>query len=158
MQVLVNPDHHIVGDEDLTARVQGVVEGRLDRFAGRITRVEVHLNDLNSSKLGERDKRAMMEARIGGMRPIAVSHEAPTLAEAIHVAAGKLERAIEHALGKLQDTNGRAASQRAPAQDAEVGGPAATDGQWQGQHTASVEALQQLERTEADHQGMRQPS
>ncbi|HEX3844397.1 MAG TPA: HPF/RaiA family ribosome-associated protein [Steroidobacteraceae bacterium] len=136
MQVLVNSDHHIVGDEDLTARVQGVVEGRLDRFEGRITRVEVHLNDLNSSKLGERDKRAMMEARIGGMRPIAVSHEAPTLTEAIHGAADKLERAIEHALGKLQDMPGRAPP------EAQV---------------ASVEALQQLERTEADHPGIRPP-
>lgn len=130
MQVLVNSDHHIVGDEELTGRVQGVVEGRLDRFEGRITRVEVHLNDLNGSKLGERDKRAMMEARIGGLKPIAVSHEAPTLTEAIHAAADKLERAIEHALGKLQDTTGRAPP------EAQI---------------ASVEALQELERTEADH-------
>lgn len=131
MQVLVNSDHHIVADEDLTGRVQGVVEGRLERFAGRITRVEVHLNDLNGSKLGERDKRAMMEARIGGLKPIAVSHEAPTLTEAIHAAADKLERAIANALGKLEDTHGRSPP------EAQI---------------ASVEALQQLERTEADHE------
>jgi ribosome-associated translation inhibitor RaiA len=131
MQVLVNSDHHIVGDEELMGRVQGVVEGRLDRFAGRITRVEVHLNDLNSSKLGERDKRAMMEARIGGLKPIAVSHEAPTLTEAIHVAADKLERAIAHALGKLEDTPGRSPP------EAQI---------------ASIEALQALERAEADHE------
>jgi ribosome-associated translation inhibitor RaiA len=107
MQVLVNSDHHIVGGEELTARVQGVVERRLERFDGRITRVEVHLNDLNSLKRGERDKRCMMEARVGGMKPIAVSHEAPTLTEAIHVAADKLERAVAHALGRLQDMQGR---------------------------------------------------
>jgi ribosome-associated translation inhibitor RaiA len=130
MQVLVNSNHHIVGGEDLTERVRGVVEGRLERFAGRITRVEVHLNDLNGSKLGERDKRCMMEARVGGMKPIAVSHEAPTLTEAIHVAADKLERALDHSFGKLQDTAGRA-----PPAD----------------QVASVEALQALERTEADH-------
>ena len=129
MQVLVNSDHHIVGGEDLTGRVQGVVEGRLDRFDGRITRVEVHLNDLNSLKLGERDKRCMMEARVGGMKPIAVTHEAPTLTEAIHVAADKLERAIERALGKLADTQGRTPP------EAQV---------------ASVDALTELERTEAD--------
>ena len=127
MQVLVNSDHHIVGGEDLTERVQGVVEGRLDRFGGRITRVEVHLNDLNSLKRGERDKRCMMEVRLGGMKPIAVSHEAPTLTEAIHMAADKLERAVEHALGKLQDTPGRTPS------EAQV---------------ASVEALQALEHVE----------
>src|SRR5512146_2496044 len=131
MQVLVNSDHHIVGGEDLTERVQGVVEGRLERFAGRITRVEVHLNDLNSHKLGERDKRCMMEARVGGMKPIAVSHEAPTLTEAIHAAAGKLERAIGHTLGNLNDSRGRTPP------EAQV---------------ASIEALQELERTEADHE------
>ena len=130
MQVLVNSDHHIVGGEDLTERVQGVVEGRLDRFEGRITRVEVHLNDLNGSKLGERDKRCMMEARIGGMKPIAVSHEAPTVTEAIHVAADKLERAIAHTLGKMEATEGRAPPES---------------------QVASIEALQEIERTEADH-------
>ncbi len=128
MQVLVNSDHHIVSGEDLTERVQGVVEGRLDRFAGRITRVEVHLNDLNSHKLGDRDKRCLMEARVGGLKPIAVSHEAPTLTEAIHVAADKLERAIEHALGRLEDTAGRTPPE---AQVANVG------------------ALRELERMEA---------
>lgn len=129
MQVLVNSDHHISGGEDLTERVRGVVAGRLERFEGRITRVEVHLSDLNGKKLGERDKRCMMEARMGGMKPIAVSHEAPTLTEAIHAAADKLERAIEHALGKLEDTTGRVPP------EAQV---------------ASIEALQELERAEAD--------
>jgi ribosome-associated translation inhibitor RaiA len=130
MQVLVNSDHHIVGGEDLMERVQGVVEGRLDRFEGRITRVEVHLNDLNGSKLGERDKRCMMEARIGGMKPIAVSHEAPTVTEAIHAAADKLERAIEHTLGKMAVTEGRAPPEN---------------------QIASIEALQEIERAAADH-------
>jgi ribosome-associated translation inhibitor RaiA len=137
MQVLVNSDHHIVGGEDLTERVRGVVEGRLDRFDGRITRVEVHLHDLNSrtrgvraALLGERDKRCLMEARVGGLKPIAVSHEAPTITEAIHVAADKLERALEHAFGKL----------------AEMAGRMPPEGQ-----IASIEALQELERTEADH-------
>lgn len=128
MQVLVNSDHHIVGGEDLTERVRGVVEGRLERFEGRITRVEVHLNDLNGSKLGERDKRCMMEARVGGMKPIAVSHEAPTLTEAIHAAADKLERALARTLGKLEDTAGRMPPEN---------------------QVANIEALRELERMEA---------
>jgi ribosome-associated translation inhibitor RaiA len=128
MQVLVNSGHHL-GGEDLRERVEGVVAGRLERFEGRITRVEVHLNDLNGQKLGERDQRCTMEARLGGMVPIAVTHEAPTLTEAIHVAADKLERAVEHALGRLQDM------------------PVRTPPEAQ---VASVEALRQLESTEAD--------
>lgn len=154
MQVLVNSDHHFVGGEDLTERVQGVVEDRLGRFEGRITRVEVHLHDLSGGKPGERDTpqkpRCLMEARVGGMKPIAVSHEAPILIEAIQAAADKLARALEHALGKRQDIAGRAAQRRAPAQDAGGGDPAAAASQ-QHEQVASIEALQALERTEADH-------
>lgn len=124
MQVLVNSG---LGGEDLTERVRGVVAGRLERFERRITRVEVHLNDLNSQKMGERDKRCLMEARIGGLKPIAVSHEAATLTEAIHAAADKLERAVAHALGRLEDMEGRTPP------EAQV---------------ASIEALRELERTE----------
>jgi ribosome-associated translation inhibitor RaiA len=125
MQVLVNS----VGGGDLTERVQGVVEGRLERFEGRITRVEIQLDDLNSQKRGERDKRCIMEARLGGMKPIAVSHEASTLTEAIHVAADKLERAVEQALGRQEDMPGRTVP----------------EGQM-----ANLEALGDLERIEAD--------
>jgi ribosome-associated translation inhibitor RaiA len=100
MQILVNSDHHIHGSESLTERVETIVRDSLDRFGERITRIEVHLNDVNGDKLGERDKRCMMEARLAGLKPIAVSDQAASLLEAIDGAAEKLERAIEHVLGK----------------------------------------------------------
>jgi ribosome-associated translation inhibitor RaiA len=106
MQVLVNSDHHILGSEPVTARVESIVMEAVGRFADRITRVEVHLNDVNGAKHGERDKRCMMEARVGGVAPIVVHHQAPTLREAIDGAAAKLERALEHALGRLAETDG----------------------------------------------------
>jgi ribosome-associated translation inhibitor RaiA len=99
MEVLVNS----AGGGDPTDRVQGMIEGRLERFEGSITRVEVHLYDSNSSKFNQRDKRCTMEARLGGTRVIAVSHEAPTLTEAIHVAANKLERAVQLALDGFEE-------------------------------------------------------
>ena len=46
MQVLVNSDHTIHGAEPMTARVESIVADAVDRFADRITRVEVHLNDV----------------------------------------------------------------------------------------------------------------
>ena len=100
MQVLVNSDHHIDGSLSLTERVQSIVTDAVDRFADRITRIEVHLNDVNGAKGGENDKRCMLEARLGGLAPVAVSDQAGTLLEAIEGAADKLERAIEHTLGK----------------------------------------------------------
>ncbi len=66
MQVLVNSDHHITGSESVTERVQSIVEASLERFADRITRVEVFLSDVNGAKHGARDKRCVMEARASG--------------------------------------------------------------------------------------------
>jgi ribosome-associated translation inhibitor RaiA len=100
MQVRVNSDHHITGSESVTERVESIVAASVERFADRITRVEVFLSDTNAGKQGARDKRCVMEARAAGVAPVAVSHEAPTVLASIEGAAPKLERALEHAFGR----------------------------------------------------------
>lgn len=101
MQIQINSDHHITGSPQLAGRVQQLVRDTLDRYSERITRVEVHLNDLNSGKGGGNDKRCLMEARLGGVAPVAVDHEAENLTLAIEGAMEKLKRAIGHKLGKM---------------------------------------------------------
>ena len=103
MQVQVNTDRHIEGSVALTERVQGTVESTLARFSERITRVEVHLSDENGAGKGGFDMRCVMEARVNGRPPTAVTAMAPTVDEAIISAADKLERAIENMLGRLND-------------------------------------------------------
>lgn len=103
MKVQVNTDSTIEGRDELAARVTAVVEGALGRFSDQITRVEVHLSDQNSGKSGHDDKRCMMEARLEGRQPTAVTHLAATIDEAIDGAAGKLNRSIESTLGRLRD-------------------------------------------------------
>ena len=100
MQILVNSDHHIHGGESANETVEAIVEAAVDRFADRITRIEVHLSDTNGPKHGERSKRCVMEARVGGLRPLATSDEAPNLLSAVEGAANKLKRALEHALAR----------------------------------------------------------
>jgi ribosome-associated translation inhibitor RaiA len=99
MQIQINSDHHITGSPELAGHVQALVRDTLDRFSDRITRVEVHLNDLNGVK-GGADKRCLMEARLAGLGPVAVNHEAENLDLAINGAMEKLEHALDHKLGK----------------------------------------------------------
>jgi hypothetical protein len=66
----------------------------------RITRVEVHLSDEDGQRSGHRDKRCMMEARIEGRPPIAVTDQAATLDLAVEGAAGKLERLLDSTFGR----------------------------------------------------------
>ena len=103
MHIQVNTDNHIEGRESLAAQVRGVVEGALGRFREQLTRVEVHLTDENSHKGGENDKRCVMEARLEGLKPTAVTHQAATLDQAILGAADKLKRAVESTVGRLRE-------------------------------------------------------
>ena len=104
MQIKINTDCNIEGREALAAQVSGVVESALSRTSDHITRVEVHLSDENSNKKGGNDNmRCVMEARLEGRRPIAVTREAATLDQAVDGAADKLSRMIESNLGRLRD-------------------------------------------------------
>ena len=108
MQILINTDRNIEGREALAAQVSGVLENALSRISDRITRVEVHLSDENSDKKGGNDKmRCVMEARLEGRQPVAVTHQAATLDQAIDGAADKLTRLIESTLGRLRDQRNR---------------------------------------------------
>jgi hypothetical protein len=107
MHVEVHTDNHIAGSETLSRQVEAEVEGAVNRFGTQIIRVIVQLNDTNGPKAGDRDKRCLMEARIAGHQPVAVSHEAGVLDDAIAGAADKLERSLDHVLGKLDHKKGR---------------------------------------------------
>lgn len=102
MQIQLNTDHNIEGNEKLAEHVKGVVEDTLGRFGGDITRVEVHLSDQNAGKPGTDDKRCVMEARLEGRKPTAVTHDAGTVGEATAGAAEKLARAVESTLERLR--------------------------------------------------------
>lgn len=108
MQIQINTDRNIEGHEALAAQVSGVVESALSRFSDSITRVEVHLSDENSDKKsGNHDIRCMMEARLEGRQPAAVTHQAATVDQAVDGAADKLTRLIASTLEQLRDQKRR---------------------------------------------------
>jgi len=103
MKIQINTDNNIEGGDELTQQTQVAVESALERFAHPITRVEVHLSDENSSHKGGTDKRCVMEARVQGMQPVAVTDQAENLEQAVNGAADKLEKLLDHELGRLSD-------------------------------------------------------
>ncbi len=100
MQVQVDTDHNIDGRQSLVAQITEIVESSLGRVSAHITRVEVHLNDEDGRKGGQNDKRCVMEARLEGRQPIAVTEHANTLHEAVKGAAERLTHLIDSVLGR----------------------------------------------------------
>lgn len=104
MQVQVNTDRNIEGDDELVQQVESVVRNALDRFSRKITRVEVHLSDENSDKkVGTDDKCCLLKARLASFQPLVVSHKATTLEQAVDGAAEKLKRSLDSTLGRLSN-------------------------------------------------------
>lgn len=108
MQVQINTDHNIDGREALAKHITSVVENALKHTSEHITRVEVHVSDENSDKKGGvNEMRCKMEARLAGRQPLAVSHDAPTVHQAVDGAADKLSRLVDHTLGRIRDLTAR---------------------------------------------------
>ena len=107
MQVQVNTDDHIQGGESLAQWVQEEAGSRLARFKENVTRLEVFLTDLDSSKSGVNDKRCRLEARVVSRQPVTVTADADKMAAAFIAAVEKLSRALDNDLGRAKDRNGR---------------------------------------------------
>jgi len=103
MKIQLNTDVHIDGTEALAAQVSATVEQALERFGEQVTRVEVHLSDENGAKSGQQDQRCMLEARLEGRPPLAVTQHAATQEQAVHGAAQKLAHLVDSTLGRLHD-------------------------------------------------------
>jgi ribosome-associated translation inhibitor RaiA len=109
MQIQINTGRHIEGQERLSNWAGGVVEQALSRVGDHITRVEVHLSDENGHRSGQHDQQCVMEARLEGHQPIAVTHQAATMDQAVNGAAEKLTSAIKTIIGRQRDQHRRQA-------------------------------------------------
>jgi ribosome-associated translation inhibitor RaiA len=108
MQIQVNTDKTIQGVESLIDYVERELRSTLQRHQDQITRLEVHLSDVNGAKRGVNDKRCMIEARLAGRQPEVVTELAGDLRTAISGASRKLLRLLASSLGKLDQAKGGA--------------------------------------------------
>ena len=100
MKIQVNSDNSITVDASMMRFVKGEVKRVLARFAKRLTRVEVHLSDVDKRKTGQADKRCLIEVRPAGARPLSVSAKATKMAAAVGQALGKMQRSLTTFFGR----------------------------------------------------------
>ena len=103
MIIQVNTDKNIKGSEELRALITTLISEELSRFSHLITRVEVHLSDEDGHKDGLNDKRCLLEARVEGRQPVAVTNYANTHEQAVIGAIDKLQTSIDTILGRLRN-------------------------------------------------------
>src|SRR5947209_5930033 len=114
MHFQVRTDNHIKSSENFNDRLRGEVEGSLGaRFADRLRRVEVYLQDVNSHK-GGADKRCSVEVHLAGLQPVVAHAQAAGVDEAFSEALDKVTRALDHTLGRLDDRGGRSSMSGEP--------------------------------------------
>jgi ribosome-associated translation inhibitor RaiA len=107
MLIQLNTDNHVEGSDQVVRQAESDLQRSLARFAKQITRVEVHFQDANAEKSGSSDKRCMIEARVSGQDPLAVSNTAATLTAAFNGARDKLVTLLDRRLARLRPPKGR---------------------------------------------------
>jgi ribosome-associated translation inhibitor RaiA len=102
MKVQVNASNDIQNKESLESWATEYLNERLARFEQDITSIEVQLTDENhATRGGGADKRCMLEARVAGRAPVAVTAFGNDQNLAFRAAGEKLEHALDHVFGKL---------------------------------------------------------
>lgn len=106
MQFKFNSDNQVNGSQDVADQVEQNVRQHLSRFEARLTRIEVHLSDVDGRKQGPADMRCLLEVRPNGLGPVAVSHEADTIDQAVAGATSKMTGSLDRVLGRLINRKG----------------------------------------------------
>jgi ribosome-associated translation inhibitor RaiA len=102
MQFQFNTDSSVMGTADVADRIEAHLRQRLARFADRLTRLEVHVSDVNGRKAGADDKHCTIEARPRGGRPISVTGKAADVDAAARIAASTLVERLDRVFGKAE--------------------------------------------------------
>lgn len=100
MQFQFNTDSSVMGTQEVAQRIEAQVRQRLERFSERLTRLEVHVSDVNGRKHGADDKHCTIEARPRGGRPIGVTGKAADVDAAARIAANTMAERLERIFGK----------------------------------------------------------
>lgn len=100
-----NTDNHVDGNEAVSDQVEAIVRRKLGRVESRLSRVEVHIGDVNGPK-GGNDIRCAVELRPKGMDPISATHEAADVEAAAASAVDKALSGFDKQIGRQTTRKG----------------------------------------------------
>lgn len=100
MKIQYNTDKTISGEERNQDYFTSQIAAELERYQSDITRIEVHISDENGKKGGIKDIRCILEARLEGKQPIAVTSQALNIELAVSGAIDKIKALLETILGR----------------------------------------------------------
>ena len=103
MIIQLNADKNLTIHEEYRNKLETLLTEELSRFTDHITRLEVHLSDENGSKSGVNDKRCLLEVRLAGRKPIAVTDIANTHDLSVLGAIAKVKPSLETIFGRLRN-------------------------------------------------------
>jgi len=103
MIIQINTDHTISENERMINYFKTIIADSLKFYSENITRIEVHFSDENGNKGGSNDKRCLLEARIEGRQPTAVTAQANTSEEALNSAIKKMTASLKKTIGQMKN-------------------------------------------------------
>lgn len=101
MRIFFNTDKTIHWNQKHNDHFTTLIQEELERFSTHITRIEVHLSDENGPKDGLNDIRCLIEARLEGRQPIAVSDQSDTIEQSVSGAIDKMKTSLKTILERL---------------------------------------------------------
>lgn len=101
MKFQLNTDANIQGDDRLSEVAEQAILTALGHLTSRLSRIEVHLADVNAAKGGPDDIRCTIEARPEGMQPQTVAHSDANVEAALRGGAKKIRALLDSEFGKL---------------------------------------------------------
>lgn len=100
MLVQINTDSRVECSEDATAAMEARLRERLARFADRLTRIEVHLRDVDGDRNGPQGIEAKIEVRPAGGEPMVTTDNGADAEAAMAGALRKVVDSLDRAFGK----------------------------------------------------------
>ncbi|MEO6303736.1 MAG: HPF/RaiA family ribosome-associated protein [Bacteroidia bacterium] len=103
MIIQINTDNNISGKENTVTYFTQLVKDSLDRYSEHLSRIEIHLSDENGNKNSKDDKHCVLEVRIEGKQPIAVTSNANTIEGALNTAIEKVSTLLNTTIGQMKN-------------------------------------------------------